>query len=275
MKFPNTPQLKEWLQRDHPELAIQTEFEVDAARFHAFRKQLHTQGDHKHRDSLKEAEALDQVALFATLTYQEPKKPSATAATTATGGNPRPPVAAPVESGSGIMAPVRADLGRLCKWLQIIAALLFLLLMAQVAHGQSIASGDITVANAACTATSCVSMTIYGQSGTIAVQVTGTFTGTLQFEGTLDGTNYVAVNGLPVASATTTTSTTATGMWQVSSAGLQKFQVRASALSSGTATIYLRASPSAMGRGGGGSSIQLTGDVTAGPGASPLSTTIA
>src|SRR5437762_11382066 len=76
MKFPNTPQLKEWLERDHPELAIRTEFEIDAAQFHRFRKQLREQGDHKHRDSLKEAEALDQVALFAALTYQEAKKPA-------------------------------------------------------------------------------------------------------------------------------------------------------------------------------------------------------
>src|SRR6266566_1891613 len=70
MKFPNTPELTNWLQRDHPNLAAELEFEVDAARFHAFRKQLHAQGDHKHRDSLKEAEALDQVALFAALTYK-------------------------------------------------------------------------------------------------------------------------------------------------------------------------------------------------------------
>src|SRR5438552_2736759 len=78
MKFPNTPQLKEWLERDHPELALKTEFQVDAARFHAFRKQLHAQGDHQDPkgDRQKEAEALDQVALFALLTYQEPKKPA-------------------------------------------------------------------------------------------------------------------------------------------------------------------------------------------------------
>src|SRR5439155_25977423 len=89
MKFPNTPQLKEWLERDHPELAIQSEFEVDAARFHAFRKQLHAQGDHKDRkgNREREADALDQVALFTALTYQEPKKPS----------------------GNGIIVPVHID----------------------------------------------------------------------------------------------------------------------------------------------------------------------
>src|SRR5438093_875066 len=74
MKFPNTPQLKKWLQRDHPLMAASTEFEVPEERYEAFRKQLHSQGDHKHRDSLKEADALDQVALFAALTYQEPTR---------------------------------------------------------------------------------------------------------------------------------------------------------------------------------------------------------
>src|SRR5947208_6869645 len=76
MKFSNTPQLKEWLERDHPELAIQTKFELDAAAYQAFRKQLHSQGDHKDpRDRQKEAEALNQAALFVALTYQGPKKP--------------------------------------------------------------------------------------------------------------------------------------------------------------------------------------------------------
>src|SRR5438876_7939093 len=93
MKFPNTPQLKEWLERDHHlTLASKTEVEVDAAQFHAFRKQLHTQGDHKHRDSLKEAEALDQVALFAALTYQEAKKqPSEACFVANTGTKPPEP----------------------------------------------------------------------------------------------------------------------------------------------------------------------------------------
>src|SRR5204863_3528361 len=122
------------------------------------------------------------------------------------------------EIAPGTLIP---ELRGLRAWLRIITVIL-LLLLAKTVHGQSIASGDITVANAACTATSCVSMTLFGVSGTIAVPVTNTFTGTLQFEGTLDGTNYVAVNGLPVASATTTTSTPATGRWQVASAGLPK-----------------------------------------------------
>ena len=224
MKFPNTPQLKAWLERDHPELAMKSEFEVDDAAYRHFRKQLHTQGDHKS------AEALDQVALFAALTYSPPKRPAEAVKGQYYYLNESPergwlgPKADLVESPALLIPEFRS----LRNLLRIIAVIL-LLLLAKTVHGQSIASGDITVANASCTATSCVSMTIYGQSGTIAVQVTNTFTGTLQFEGTLDGTNYVAVNGLPVASATTTTSTTATGMWQVSSAGLQKFQVRASA----------------------------------------------
>src|SRR5438093_13671494 len=77
MKFPNTPQLREWLQREHTELALKTEFEVDDIAFRHFRNQLHAQGDHKDPkgDRQREAEVLDQAALFATLTWQAPKKP--------------------------------------------------------------------------------------------------------------------------------------------------------------------------------------------------------
>src|SRR5436309_2143771 len=170
MRFKNTPPLKAWLERDHPELAIQTEFELDAARFHAFRKQLHTQGDHRDPkgDRQKEAEALDLAALFATLTWQGPKSGiiAPVAASPATSHNVLHNTLCDLESpqplvpeAASIMLAVRS----LRTWLRIIAVIL-LLLLAKTVHGQSIASGDITVANAACTATSCVSMTLFGQS---------------------------------------------------------------------------------------------------------------
>src|SRR2546428_1638239 len=120
MKFPNTSQLKEWLERDHPELAMKTEFEVDDAAFRHFRKQLHAQGDHKDPkgNRQKEAEALDQVALFATLTWQPAQKhPEAVTETTQRLVTciPEPPT---------VLVP---ELRSLRTWLRIIAIILFLL----------------------------------------------------------------------------------------------------------------------------------------------------
>lgn len=50
----------------------------------------------------------------------------------------------------------------------------------------------------------------------IAVQLVGTFTATVTFEATLDGTNWQAIGLFPVATPTGTPATTATavGMWQ-------------------------------------------------------------
>jgi hypothetical protein len=71
---------------------------------------------------------------------------------------------------------------------------------------------------------------------TAVVQITGTFVATLQFEGTVDGVNFFAVNMYPVAGGAATTSTTAVGQWIGVVAGFYQFRVRCSAYTSGTAT---------------------------------------
>lgn len=79
--------------------------------------------------------------------------------------------------------------------------------------------------------------------GTTGLQVTGTWTGTLVFEATVDGTNYVAIQVIDVASGALVTDTTANGSFLAAVAGFQRIRVRASALASGTAVVTLRASP--------------------------------
>lgn len=70
----------------------------------------------------------------------------------------------------------------------------------------------------------------------LSVQITGTFSGTVQFEGSNDNTNWVSVSALPVAGAAPITSTTAAGAWIVP-ARLAYLRVRCSAYSSGTITV--------------------------------------
>lgn len=113
-----------------------------------------------------------------------------------------------------------------------------------------------------------------GGFGTAGIQVSGTFSGTLQFEGSVDCTTYASLNATPPGSSSAVTSTTATGVWQASIAGLQCVRLRASAFASGTAVVTLRGASgggSASGGGGGAVSITQGGNTAAVNGSSQLS----
>ncbi len=75
----------------------------------------------------------------------------------------------------------------------------------------------------------------------MAVQVTGTFSATLTFQGTVDGTNWVALSALPFGSlydsTTAVTTATAAGLFRLDTAGLAGVRVKATAYTSGTATV--------------------------------------
>jgi hypothetical protein len=80
-----------------------------------------------------------------------------------------------------------------------------------------------------------VTLTLPSGCGTVALQITGTWTGQLEFEGTVDGTNYQSVEA---SNGTTTVNATATNdIFILPGAGYVKIRVRASSWSSGTATI--------------------------------------
>lgn len=116
-------------------------------------------------------------------------------------------------------------------------------LAAQSPNVYSLQTGSLTTANASCVATACIRMPVASGTGAVWIQVAGTFSATAQFEGTLDGTNYVAVPAVPVAGGASVTSTTSGGIWIVNAAGLRGVQVRLSAYASGTvAPTLLRSS---------------------------------
>ncbi len=102
------------------------------------------------------------------------------------------------------------------------------------------ASGSITAVSQN------VALALNGKSG-VAIQITGTWVGTLQFEGTIDGTNWVAVNGVVAGSSTPGPTTIANGVVRVTPAGLAQVRITSTAWTSGTATISLRASDAAGG----------------------------
>jgi hypothetical protein len=77
----------------------------------------------------------------------------------------------------------------------------------------------------------------------VRVQVAGTWTGTLQFESSVDGVTWVATHGLPVgvaeANTTAVTTTTANGSWNVNSHGAAGVRVTATAVMTGQANVSL------------------------------------
>lgn len=77
---------------------------------------------------------------------------------------------------------------------------------------------------------------------TVGVQLSGTWTGTVQFEGSVNGSSYVAVPARPSSGGSWASSATTTGVWAADVAGLLYFRVRASALESGSVTVHVASS---------------------------------
>lgn len=113
-------------------------------------------------------------------------------------------------------------------------------------NGLPIQRRDATASGTIAAISTSVSIALNGQSG-VALQITGTWVGTLQFEGTVDGTNWVVVNGVFAGSSTPGPTTTANGIVRATPSGLAQFRVTATAWTSGTATITLRASAASGG----------------------------
>jgi hypothetical protein len=88
----------------------------------------------------------------------------------------------------------------------------------------------------------------------VAVKITGTWSGTLQFETSADGISWSSLNMTGRNGATTGTSTTVNGLWSTSSAATiaDYFRVRASSWTSGTAIVN-------VGMTGGQSPARFTG----------------
>lgn len=84
---------------------------------------------------------------------------------------------------------------------------------------------------------------VAASDGNVGLQITGTWVATLQFEGTIDGTNWFAMNAHAIGTnASLITSTTANGQWRLMSGGCAQVRVRCSAFTSGTAVVTLVAS---------------------------------
>lgn len=73
---------------------------------------------------------------------------------------------------------------------------------------------------------------------TVVIQVAGTFTATVNFEVSTDGTNYTAIQCFSVADKTSVVTTvTVAGAWRCNIIGLAKMRARISGYGSGAVTV--------------------------------------
>ena len=79
----------------------------------------------------------------------------------------------------------------------------------------------------------------------VGLQLLGTWAGTVSFEATLDGENWVAFNMVPAASATAASSATANGCWSANCGGYEAVRARFSTATSGTVRAWMEASEGA------------------------------
>jgi hypothetical protein len=126
---------------------------------------------------------------------------------------------------------------------RLLFAILFL---TASAFAQLSSTGSITASGTTCATTNaCIVLPLYNtpnfSTTSASAVISGTYTGTLQFESSVDGINFVAISGSALGAGTSGTSTTSTGTWQFNTAALVLLRVRASALASGTAVVTLQA----------------------------------
>lgn len=150
------------------------------------------------------------------------------------------------------------------KW-KLYLAIAVILLVGHPAFAQTNTSGNITAAGTTCaTASACVSLQAPADAATITVQLTGTFSATLQFEQTVDGSTWVSASGVPQPSGASVTSATGTGMWRFVASGAISFRVRCSVYASGQAGVAIntsKGSSAGVGGGGAGSVTSVSGTV--------------
>lgn len=87
-------------------------------------------------------------------------------------------------------------------------------------------------------------MSVRGLGG-VALQLSGTWVGTVSFEATVDGNTWVAFNMAPSNSATAASSATSGGAWSANCAGYDSVKARVSAYTSGTVKAVMQGTEAA------------------------------
>jgi hypothetical protein len=110
--------------------------------------------------------------------------------------------------------------------------------------------------------------------GTVGFQISGTWTGTISFTGTINGTDWVTVKGWDSESATAITEATANGIYFFSTTGLRYVKAKSTTYTTGPATIQTITTDdvtvmSSISAAGGGEGAEGTVDLTGINGVTP------
>lgn len=76
-----------------------------------------------------------------------------------------------------------------------------------------------------------------GVATNVGVQITGTWTGTVTFEGTIDGVTFVAIAATPSGGGADVTTTAANGAWRINARGYKGIRCRCTAAMTGTVNV--------------------------------------
>jgi len=85
--------------------------------------------------------------------------------------------------------------------------------------------------------TACATYALDSQTGGLAISVAGTWTGTLTFEGTANGSVWTSLLATNLATGASATTTTASGLFTVTNAGVVGVRVRATGAITGAALV--------------------------------------
>ncbi len=110
-----------------------------------------------------------------------------------------------------------------------------------------------------CPGAGCIDLNVAGQ-GSIGIQITGTWSGTVTFQASVNNVDYVSLLVIPTTSPTAVTTTTANGVWTAPVAGLTTVRVVFTAWASGTAVVVRRTTTTA--RKGIDSGVSAPSDAT-------------
>src|SRR5580765_5030033 len=88
--------------------------------------------------------------------------------------------------------------------------------------------------------------------GGVAFQIQGTFSGTITFEGSVQGSEFKSLRVTATDSSSAVTTATTTGVYVGSAVGLTVVRARMSSYSSGGASVLIRADVASPGGAGGG-----------------------
>jgi len=99
------------------------------------------------------------------------------------------------------------------------------------------ALAQTSLSTTACPGAGCLPILLSGDTGTVGIQITGTFVGTLEFEKTIDNTNWVSWWVLANGTTTPVVNTTTTGFFAGPAADAKSVRLRFSAFTSGSAVI--------------------------------------